>query len=72
MLFKVIIFSLMLVILFSLASGLFYLLKMNKDPKRVVKALTWRVVLSLVLVIFLLIAHSFGWIQTSDIITTTP
>ena len=70
MLFKVTVFSLMLVILFSLGSGLFYLLKMDKDPSRIVKALTWRVILSLVLVLFLLIAHWFGWISPHEIITT--
>jgi hypothetical protein len=51
-------------ILASLASGLFHLFKEDQtDSRRVVRALTWRVSLSVVLFIILLLAYAAGLIQ---------
>ncbi|MCA0402639.1 MAG: twin transmembrane helix small protein [Proteobacteria bacterium] len=63
MLGKAIIIIAMLIILFALGSGLFYLVKDTGDTKRTVKALTWRIGLSLALFIFLFFAFYMGWIK---------
>lgn len=60
---KTIIFIVMLVILVSLASGLIFLVRDAGKSKRTVKALSWRIGLSLALFIFLFLAFSLGWIQ---------
>ncbi|KTC87550.1 MULTISPECIES: twin transmembrane helix small protein [Legionella] len=63
MLTKAIIIITMLIILFSLGSGLVFLVRDEGKTKRTVKALTWRIALSLVLFLFLFIAFSLGWIK---------
>lgn len=60
---KLFILLVMLIILFSLGSGLYFLIQDEGKTKRTVKALTWRIALSLALFIFLLIGFSFGLIQ---------
>jgi hypothetical protein len=50
-------------ILGSLASGLFYLFKDDSSSKRTVKALTWRIGLSVGLFILLFIAWASGLIE---------
>lgn len=49
-------------ILFSLFSALYFLVKDKGRSTRTVKALTIRVVLSIVLFVMLLMAFHFGWI----------
>lgn len=61
MLSKVVIGLFLILILYSLGSGLYYLVH-DKEGDRVVKALTWRIALSLLLFILLFIAFSLGWI----------
>ena len=64
MLFKTIVILLMIAILYSLGSGLFFLVKKDRENQdSVAKALTWRVLLSFLLVVLLFLAHWFGWIQ---------
>ncbi len=64
MIFKLIIILFILVIIYSLGSGLFYLVREKKgDSDRVVKALTWRIGLSFVLFLLILLAFAMGWIQ---------
>lgn len=60
---KTIIFVVMLVILFALGSGLVFLVRDKGQGNRTVKALTWRIALSLTLFFFLFLAFSFGWIN---------
>lgn len=68
MLVKVIIIIFLGVILFSLGSALYYLVRERKgDDERVVEALTWRIGLSLVLFILLFIAYFLGWITPHQI-----
>ena len=47
----------------SLASGLVFLLKDNADSRRTVRALTWRIGLSIGLFILLLLAYAAGLIR---------
>lgn len=63
MLTKIIVISVMCIILFALGSSLYFLLHDDGKSNRTVKALTWRIGLSLTLFIFLFIAFSFGWIH---------
>lgn len=63
MLTKIFVIAVMLIILFALGSSLFFLIYDEGKTKRTVKALTWRIALSLSLFIFLFIAFSMGWIQ---------
>ena len=67
MLAKTIIFIAMLVILISLASGLIFLVRDQGKTKRCVKAMTWRISISLTLFIFLILAYSLGWISPHSI-----
>ncbi|CEK11443.1 twin transmembrane helix small protein [Legionella hackeliae] len=60
---KAIILIVMLIILGALGSSLIFLVKDEGKTKRTVKALTWRIGLSLILFLFLFLAFSMGWIQ---------
>ncbi|WP_347252058.1 twin transmembrane helix small protein [Legionella sp.] len=60
---KAIIFVVMLIILLALGSGLVFLVRDEGKTKRTVKALTWRIALSLTLFLFLFLAFLMGWIK---------
>lgn len=65
---KVIIVLFLGFIFFSLGSALYYLVRGKRgDSDRIVKALTWRIGLSMVLFILLFIAFALGWIQPHSI-----
>lgn len=66
---KFIVLVMLLAIIASLASGLFFLGKDNQGSSRVLTALKLRVALSITLVCFLVTAYFLGWIQPS---TFTP
>ncbi len=59
---KAILILLLIFILFSLGSALYFLIHDEGNSDRIVKALTWRIGLSLLLFLFLLIAFAMGWI----------
>ncbi len=69
MLVKLIIVLFLFVILYSLGSALYYLVheRNTKDADRVVKALTWRIGLSLLLFVLLFAAYAMGWIKPHGI-----
>ena len=60
---KAIVIILLVAIVVSLGSGLFFLTRDRQDSTRMLKALKVRVVLSIVLLAFLLAAFYFGWIE---------
>jgi hypothetical protein len=62
-LLKIVIVLILLIIIGSLGSGLFFLLKDKERSPRAIKALTLRIGLSLALFVLLLIAFERGWIQ---------
>lgn len=64
---KIFIIFIMILILASLGSGLFFLVKDTESSKRTVKALTIRITISMCLFIFLLIAFKLGFIQPHGI-----
>ena len=65
---KIIIVLFLISILFSLGSALYFLVKDKGDSERIVKALTWRIALSLILFILLFVAFAFGWIHPHGVI----
>ena len=61
MIFKIVILSLLLVVLVSLGSALVSMAKGDKSDK-MLKALTWRIGLSVCIFILLLIGQAMGFI----------
>lgn len=64
---KIIVLLFILLILGSLGSALYYLLKDQGKSDRVVKALTARIGLSMVLFLTLMAAYYFGWIPETGL-----
>ena len=62
MLTKIFIVIVMCLILFGLLRGLFFLVREEATQRRTLHALTFRVIASLFLVIFLIAAYYFHWI----------
>ncbi len=60
---KYLIYVLLLAIIVSLGTGLFYLRRDDADSPKMLRALQVRVALSLVLIIVLIGAYFFGWID---------
>ncbi len=58
---KLVVVVLLLAIVASLGSGLFYLAKDDQNSPRVLKALKIRVALSATLILFLLLSYYMGW-----------
>lgn len=62
MLFKVFIVILLIVVLFSLGSALFHLVHEKGKSDKVVKSLTWRIALSVLIFLLLLLGQATGLI----------
>ena len=60
---KYVVFILLAAILVSLGTGLFYLRREDAGSEKLLRALQVRVALSIVLVIVLVGAFFFGWIE---------
>ena len=60
---KYIIYVLLAAIVVSLGTGLFYLRREDADSPKMLRALQLRVVLSIVLIVALVGAYFFGWIE---------
>lgn len=61
------IIAFLIAIVASLGSGLFFLVRDTSKEKRTVRALTWRIGLSLALIVFLVIGYFAGWIQPHNL-----
>lgn len=59
---KAAIIMVMILILIALISGLFFLVRDEGKTKRPVKALSWRIGLSVALFFFLFLAFGLNWI----------
>ncbi|MGV3740612.1 MAG: twin transmembrane helix small protein [Gammaproteobacteria bacterium] len=66
MITKIIVIAIMVIILGALASSLFFLVR-DKNSNRSVKALTWRISLSLLLFLFLLLAFKLHWLVPNSV-----
>jgi hypothetical protein len=64
---KIIVLVLVALILVSLASGLYYLVKDKGTTERTVKALTWRVGLSALLFVLLMAGYYLGFIPKTGL-----
>lgn len=64
---KYVILVFFIFILYSLGSALFYMMKDGKGSKRMVKALTFRVALSLLMFLFLIFSFWMGWIKPTGV-----
>ena len=60
MLFKFIVIGMLLVIGYSLFSALYYMMKGDKSDPRMIKSLTWRVALSILLFSLLMLGFYTG------------
>lgn len=60
--YRLIIIGFLLIILGSLASAMYYLIRDKGTSDRTIKALTVRITLSVTLFILLLLGFKFGWI----------
>lgn len=67
MLSKVLIIGAFLVILYTLVSSFYFLVKDSGEGERTVRRLTWRVGLSLGMVILLWAAFQLGWIEPQGV-----
>ena len=66
MVIKILVIVVLLTILYSLASSLFFLVWDKGEGKRTVNRLSWRIGLSLVLFLFLWFAYQMGWIEPNS------
>ncbi|HEV2609922.1 MAG TPA: twin transmembrane helix small protein [Noviherbaspirillum sp.] len=64
---KILVAIAFILILGSLASALFYLMRDKGKSNRTVRALAMRVGLSITLFVLILIAHQMGWIEPTGI-----
>lgn len=64
---KLIVVVLFLAIFFSLGSALYYLIQDNTRSDKVIKALTWRIGLSMLLFALLFVAFALGLIHPHGI-----
>jgi len=65
--FKIIVLSLLLIVIFSLGTALVHFVRGGGDPDKMLKALTWRIGLSVGIFILLLIGQAMGWITPHGI-----
>jgi glycerol uptake facilitator-like aquaporin len=62
-LFKIFVVVLLLFVIFSLGSAMFYLVRDKGQSDKMLKALTWRIGLSVFIFILLLVGQYTGWIM---------
>jgi len=65
---KYVILIFFIFIIYSLASALYYMMKDGEGSKRMVKALTMRISLSLLLFIIIIFAFWMGWIKPTGVV----
>jgi len=69
---KIIVVFAFIGIIASLASGLYYLVNDKGDSRRTLRALTWRIGLSVALFVFLMVMIAFGIIEPHGIYPNAP
>jgi hypothetical protein len=62
---KILIFVFLISILYSLGSALVFLVRDSGEGDRMVRRLSWRIGLSMVMILFLWGAYQLGWIEPS-------
>jgi len=64
---KIVVAIAFILILGSLASALFFLMRERGNSKRMVNALTMRIGVSVLLFLLILVCHQLGWIHPTGI-----
>lgn len=64
---RIVVLSFIILIIFSLGSALYYLVKDKGQSERTVKALTVRISLSIFLFAMLMASYYFGWIPQTGL-----
>jgi len=64
---KLLIIAFLVVILYNLGAGLYYMMVDKGESDRMVRSLTWRIGLSVTLIVLIGIGIWTGWIQPHDI-----
>ncbi len=67
MLQKLVIIAFLLVIVYNLGAGLYYMMVDKGDNDRMVRSLTWRIGLSVVLILIIGIGIWTGWIEPHNV-----
>jgi succinate dehydrogenase/fumarate reductase cytochrome b subunit len=67
MLQKLLIIAFLVVIVYNLGAGLYYMMVDKGENDRMVRSLTWRIGLSVVLILIIAIGIWTGWIQPHNI-----
>ena len=67
MLQKLVIIGFLVVIIYNLGAGLYYMMVDKGENDRMVRSLTWRIGLSIALIAVIGIGIWTGWIQPHDI-----
>jgi TRAP-type C4-dicarboxylate transport system permease large subunit len=67
MIMKIIIVLLLMTVIYCLGSAVFFMLRDKGGSRSMAKALTWRISLSLLLFLLLLIGFFLGWISPHPI-----
>ena len=63
MIFKIVVLTLLAIVILSLGSALYHFVKNGGDSEKMLKALTWRIGLSVFIFLLLLIGQAVGLIQ---------
>jgi hypothetical protein len=63
---KLIVILMLVAIVVSLGSALYQLARHTSDSKRMLRALTWRIGLSVLLFVLLLVAYSAGFVRPHE------
>ena len=69
---KLLVVFMLLAIVASLGSALFHLSRGAGDSQKMLKALTWRIGLSVLLFALLLLAYLSGWLQPHGVTAPLP
>lgn len=68
MLIKIVIIFILFAVIFALGISLYFMVKDGDKGKRTTKALTWRIILTILLLCFILVAYHLGWIHPNNVI----
>ena len=72
MIIKIILLILFLLIIASLGAGMFSLIKDRDNTDRTVKFLTFRIILSILAFVVLVVSFLMGWIQPHGLLPPGP
>ena len=72
MIIKIILLILLVLIIGSLGAGMFSLIKDRGETDRTVKFLTYRIILSIIAFIILVVSFFMGWIQPHGLLPPAP